>query len=106
MIRGTTPIHVFSKIPVLSQDIDELWISYLQSGKLILNKSTDSITIEDDLDTMTSTAQVKLTQEDTLLFKAGPASIQMRILLKDGTALASDEVNIVIKRIINDGPIS
>ena len=105
MIRGTTPTHVFSKLPVLSNEIHEIWITYLQGGKPILTKAKDTVTFEDNIEEQTCTATVKLTQEDTLTFASGPASVQVRLLLTDDTALASDEVPLTVKRIIHDGKI-
>lgn len=105
MIRGTTPTHTFSKLPVLSTEIDEIWISYLQNGRAILNKDISAVTFEDNIEEETCTATVKLTQDETLLFTSGAASVQVRLLLKDGTAFASDEVPLFVKRIIKDGKI-
>lgn len=105
MIRGTTPTHVFAKLPVLSTDVDEVWVSYFQNGREILTKDKTAAEFIDDTAEDTSILEVHLTQEDTLLFKYGPASVQLRILLMDGTALASDEVPLTVKRIIKDGVI-
>ena len=105
MIRGTTPTHVFSKLPVLSTEVAEIWISYLQGGKEILTKAKADVTFEDNVEEQTSTASVKLSQAETLLFTSGPASVQVRILLTDDTALASDEVPLTVKRIIKNGEI-
>lgn len=105
MIRGTTPTHVFSKLPVLANEIQEIWVTYLQSGKPILTKTKESVTFEDNTEEQTCTATVKLTQDDTLAFTSGSASVQVRLLLTDDTALASDEVALTVKRIIHDGKI-
>ena len=106
MVRGTTPTHVFSKLPVMRNEIQEIWITYLQGGKPILTKDINDVTFEDDTVEQTCTATVKLTQEDTLAFTSGPASVQVRLLLTDDTALASDEVPLTVKRIIHDGKIT
>lgn len=105
MIRGTTPTHIFSKLPVLSAEIKEMWVTYLQRGKEVLTKDITSITFTDDPEEDTCTAEVDLTQEETLKFTYGPATVQVRLLLIDDTALASDEVPIEVKRIIKDGII-
>ena len=94
MIRGTTPTHVFNKLPVLSNEIKEIWITYLQHGKEILTKDITEVSFVDDPEEDTCIAEVTLSQEDTLLFGYGPATVQMRVLLIDDTALASDEVPI------------
>lgn len=106
MIRGTTPIHVFAKLPVLSDEISEVWITYLQHGKEILTKDISSVEFIDDPEEENCIAEVAFSQEDTLLFGSGPATVQMRLLLNDGTALATDEVPIQVKRILKDGIIA
>jgi hypothetical protein len=105
MIRGTTPTHVFSKLPVLSVNIQEIWITYLQGGKTVLTRDKSTVTFTDDVAEETCTATIKLTQEETLSFTSGPASVQLRLLLTDDTAFASDEVPLTVKRIIHDGKI-
>ncbi len=105
MIRGTTPTHVFSKLPVLSADIKEIWITYLQGGKPVLTRDKTTVIFDDNTEEETCTATVKLTQEETLQFTSGPASVQIRLLLTDDTAFASDEVALTVKRIIHDGKI-
>lgn len=105
MLRGTTPTHVFSKLPVTSDNIVSMWVSYFQNGEEVLTKEKDSVTFTDDFEEETCIAEVHLTQEDTLLFDYGNASVQVRLLLSDDTALASDEVPICVKRIIKDGII-
>ena len=105
MIRGTTPTHVFTKLPVLSTDIAELWVTYLQNGREVLTKDKTSAVFIDDPEEETSILEVTLSQEETLKFNYGPASVQLRLLLIDDTALASDEVPLVVKRILKNGVI-
>ena len=105
MIRGTTPTHLFSDIPVLSTDIKQIWVSYLQNGTLVLTKDIDQVTITDDTETETSTVAVTLSQEETLLFSSGNAIVQLRILLLDDSALASEEMVLDVRRVIKNGKI-
>lgn len=105
MIRGTTPTHVFTKLPVLSTEIKEVWITYLQRGREVLTKTIADAEFIDNPEEDTTILQVTLSQEDTLKFNYGPATVQLRVLLIDNTALASDEVPIEVKRIIKDGVI-
>lgn len=106
MIRGTTPTHVFAKLPVTSDKIAQLWVSYFQNGKEILMKDLTSATFSDDPEEDTCIAEIHLTQEDTLLFKQGMTTVQLRLLLTDETALASDEVPLPVRRVIKDGVIA
>ena len=105
MIRGTTPIHVFNKLPVISAEIAEIWITYCQHGKEILNKTKESGIFVDNEEEESCYAEVHLDQEDTLKFTQGPATVQVRLLLVDGTAMATDEVPLDIKRIVKNGII-
>ena len=107
IVRGTTPYHSFL-IPLAKEDITMIYITYLQNGEVVLDKSIDDIDIEDlfadDTDEIVSgcKATLHLTQEDTLKFKFYPAEeknvamIQTRILTSDGEAHASD---IILERI-------
>ena len=106
MVRGTTPTHAFEGLPVLSNTIEQIWITYLQAGAPIITKNIDEVTFQDDAQKGTCTAQITLTQEETLLFAPGRVRIQVRLLLKDGTALASCEVTTNVKRILEDGVIT
>lgn len=101
--RGTTPYHSFV-LPLSSEQIETLYITYLQNGQVVLDKSLEEIELHDLLlDTddsfITDTnkgdslpennesqdeneheiqpyseAIVHLTQEDTLAFKFWPAA--------------------------------
>ena len=106
MIRGTTPTHVFGGLPVMSEDVQQIWVSYQQAGRVILVKDVDSVVFDDNFITNSTTASVTLSQEETLSFKSGVASVQVRILLMDGTALASKEIEFAVERVIKDGQIS
>lgn len=106
MVRGTTPTHVFEGLPIVSSMIEQIWITYLQAGAPVLTKNIDAVTFQDDSEHGTCSAQITLSQEETLLFVPGRARIQLRLLLKDGTALASCEVTTNVKRILEDGIIT
>ncbi len=101
--RGTTPYHSFV-LPLSSEQIETLYITYLQNGQVVLDKGLEEIELHDLLlDTddsfITDTnkgdslpennesqdeneheiqpyseATVHLTQEDTLAFKFWPAA--------------------------------
>lgn len=106
MVRGTTPTHVFSGLPVLSTDIQQVWVSYQQSGRVILTKDINDVAFDDNLLSSSTSVLVSLSQEDTLSFKPGMMTVQLRILLWDGTAMASEEIESVVTRITKDGEIN
>ncbi len=124
IIRGTTPYHNFI-LPILVKDIEAIYVTYMQNGQVILNKTKDDVTITDlnDLfenasmeelseeESNSSQLTVHLTQEDTLKFQFYPAAkkniavIQIRILTTDDEAFASMPINERIFGVLHDGVI-
>ena len=130
IVRGTTPYHTFI-VPMASESIEEVYITYLQNNEVVLDKDKTSVTIEDvELETEnaevndtelaeeeetevipTSQITLHLTQEDTLKFKFYPAAekniavVQLRILDTNGEAYASNPVQERIFGVLKDGVI-
>ena len=131
IVRGTTPYHTFI-IPMASELIKEVYITYLQNNEVVLDKDKTAVTIEDvELETEnaevndtelvneeietetipTSQITLHLTQEDTLKFKFYPAAekniavVQLRILDINGEAYASNPVQERIFGVLKDGVI-
>ena len=131
IVRGTTPYHTFI-VPLTSQQIDEVYITYLQNGEVILDKTKSDVEIldvdletenahmedleeeiiEEEIEPTLSQVTIHLTQEDTLKFKFFPAAeknvavVQLRILDTDGEAYASDPVHERIYGVLKEGVIS
>lgn len=83
MIRGTTPTHIFT-IPFATNIISCVRIIYAQNDEVLFEKQTADCTLGEQ------TISTTLTQEETLLFDCKYlVQIQLRILLNDGSALAS-----------------
>ena len=122
--RGTTPYHSFV-LPLKTEDISELYITYLQNNEIIFEKSISEIEIS-DIDNEFENASVNepqedfvpsceltvhLTQEDTLKFKFYPAAeknvavIQIRVLTTEGEAYASEPIKERIFGVLKDGVI-
>jgi hypothetical protein len=124
IIRGTTPYHNFI-LPILVKDIKAIYVTYLQNGQVILDKTGEDVTITDLIDLFenasmeefseeelnSSQLTVHLTQEDTLKFHFYPAAkkniavIQIRILTMDDEAFASMPINERIFGVLHDGVI-
>ena len=84
MIRGTTPRHIFT-LPFDVESIATLRVIYRQDKKIILTKTDSDVLLSGN------SVEVLLSQEDTLSFRSGyPVEIQLRVLLQDETAMASD----------------
>ena len=83
MLVGTTPTHIFN-VPLSASEIAEVRVLYSQNDKLLVTKTTDDCTIQDEQ------ISVTLTQEDTFLFDADKfVEIQIRVLTPGGNALGS-----------------
>ena len=84
MIRGTTPKHIFA-LPFDVDMIAKIRIIYRQNKEIILTKTNDGVVLDG------KRVEVTLSQEDTLAFQSGhKVEIQVRVLLNDETAMASD----------------
>ena len=125
IIRGTTPYHNFI-LPILAENIEAIYVTYLQNNEVILDKSnlkddfdiTNLIDLENaNVEILTPEEQessqltLHLSQEDTLKFHFYPAAkkniavIQIRILTTDGEAFASMPINERIFGVLHDGII-
>ena len=125
IIRGTTPYHSFI-LPLLVEEIDKLYITYLQNGEVILDKDNtdEAMTIDNIVDLENASMEelseeernssqvtLHLSQEDTLKFTFYPAAerniavIQIRVLTTGGEAFASNPVRERIFGVLKDGVI-
>ena len=122
--RGTTPYHSFV-LPLKTEDISEVYITYLQNREVILDKTISDVTIVDIDDEYENASMnepledfvpsceltIHLTQEDTLKFHFYPAAeknvavVQIRVLTTEGEAYASEPIHERIFGILKDGVI-
>lgn len=97
MKRGSTPVNTFDV------DIDltgaTVYITYVQNGKVVVEKSGGDVTITAD------TLSCTLTQEETLAFANGDVEIQIGYVFPDGTADRSDIIRTKAERILHEGVI-
>ena len=100
MWRGTTPTHVFYMPDEFSDAaFTDIYLSYAQRGKVILEKTLADITVSG------TSLTVSLSQADTLLFHDGPVQIQMRGKLASGRTLASNIIHTNAREVLKDGEI-
>lgn len=96
MIRGTTPTHTF-EIPYDTSTIKKVMVIYAQHDEEVFHKDTE------DCEMKGREIRVTLSQRDTLrLCHLFNVQIQLRILLNDGTALASDVKVLSVQKCLND----
>lgn len=103
LIRGTTPsIEISVQTEIDLHQVSEVWIYISQQKTVKVDKQIDDVTFDYENRKMT----VKLSQDDTLGLKAGDALFQIRLLLEDGTAVATIASEISIYEIYKQGVIS
>lgn len=97
MRRGTTPTNTFS----VNLDLTgaTVFVSYEQDRCVVLEKTGEDLEISADK------VVLELSQEDTLAFRPGDVCIQIRAVMPDGTAVASNIIQTTFQRIIKDGVI-
>lgn len=98
--RVTTPVHTF-KLPVDTSECAFIQVSYTQ-GRNQLLKVDDHGTVDDGVVLDEDCVVISFTQEETKQFKEGVVSAQVRALLNNGKAYASDKFPVGVKEVNND----
>ena len=107
MIRGSTQNLIFN-IGINTEEVSQLWLTFSHSNRLnaeIFTKEINDVILEG------TTITVPLSQEETLALneyniKEKVVYIQLRVLLEDGQALASNVVEIKVSHLLKDGVLS
>ena len=81
MIRGTTPTLVF-QLPFDAVKVKTASVVFAQNGRVVLEKKANEWSDKD--------IRFALTQEETFMFDAGIAQVQVRVLTQDGKAMATE----------------
>ena len=103
LIRGTTPtIEITVQTQIDLHQVAEVWIYFSQQNKVKVDKKVEDVVFDYEHRKMS----VTLSQEDTLALKEGDALFQIRLLLLDGTALATLAIKADIKPIYKGGVIT
>lgn len=104
MYRGTTPNL---KIKVRTQlDLSEIKQCWVTIESAINSKEITYDMNHVMIDSDESTIDIRMSQEDTLLFGNGELKIQVRLLMNDDLAYASNIKNITMNQILKDGVIN
>ena len=102
LIRGTTPTIIITvQTEIDLHQVSEVWIYISQQNKVKVDKQLEDTTFDYEERTMT----VTLSQDDTLALKEGEALFQIRLLLMNGTALATLASKVDVKPIYKGGII-
>lgn len=97
MYRATTPTHTF-KLPFEYENyVSKILITYSQNDRIVLEKT------EKDIKFNNNEISFTLTQEEANLFSCNEVvAVQVRVLTKNGTAMASKNHFIEVERVLND----
>lgn len=99
MIRGTTPTLIF-KTPYTADQIELGYITFARKGTVFMDIpfTDDRISVNDNSISLT------FSQSDTLKFNSRAVyEIQLRILLDDGLAVASNIMTMPVDSILKNG---
>lgn len=103
MYRGTTPTLIFdlsANKTLVFDNFDEVWVT--------LKKGVYEVTwdlAKCVLDSVAKTISITLTQEETLALPKPVVNAQIRILLNNGSALATNIAEIDVNEILKEGVI-
>ena len=99
MTPGTTPTHTFN-LPISTDDVAALRITYEQSGKIVLQKEKEDCTLRD------KQVIVKLSQEDSLQFDSNViVRIQLKVLTTGGDVIISKVIKKSTNIVLDKGVI-
>ena len=103
LIRGTTPTIVITvETQIDLDDVAAVWIYISQQNKVKVDKKLSDVQFDTTLRTMT----VTLSQDDTLALKADTdALFQIRLLMNNGTALATLASKVAVREVYKGGVI-
>lgn len=103
LMQGTTPtITVSVKDPIDLTQVTAVWLYISQNNKVKVDKVLSDVSFNIDEKKII----VTLSQLDTLGLKDGEALFQIRLLLNNGTALATKAAKITIGKVYKDGVIT
>lgn len=99
MAPGTTPTHTFG-LPISTDKIAALRITYEDSGKIVLQKE------KDDCELIGSKVITKLSQEETLRFGSNKIiRIQLKVKTTGGDVLVSNVMKKPTRIVLDKGVI-
>lgn len=94
--KGTTPTHTF-EMPFDCENLIAFTITYAQNGAVVLKKTKDDCSIEENV------ISVHLTQEDTLLFnEERGVKIQLKVMDESSEVYVSDIITTTAAEVLDD----
>lgn len=102
--RGCTARNKFT-FPYAQEEVVELYITYMQAGKKVIEKTKTDCTWEEDEESGAYKIATDLSQEDTLAFTSGAVQMQIRVLLENGSAVKCKIINATADEVLKKGVI-
>lgn len=101
MTRGTTPTYIINFEETVDFSTVASWlVTFSQMGHELLSLDNPIVDLTEN------TLTITLTQEQTLLFQKGVASIQVRGMFGDGVAFASNIGCVPINPVLDERVLS
>lgn len=101
MRRGTSDILEF-EIPYKASEVEYGYVTITQLGNVIRDYNVmdeESVVLNDGI------IQIPLSQEDTLSFPTGAIKMQIRLVLTNGDAVASYDIDTTVDDVLKGGVI-
>jgi len=112
MIRSTTPKQSFFFEENPDTSFKEILITYMQNGKIVLEKSKEDLTFEETVESdgkEIHKAWFRMTQTETKMFsgdldktKSKPVKVQVKVLTQDDLVFANEIKVIPVTGVLND----
>lgn len=94
MYRATTPVHTFT-LPSDTSVYSIIQVTYKQLDVKLVKEYKDN-TLPDGMTLDGKNVIVKLSQEETMLFKKGAAKVQIRVMNGSGDVMASQKFTVSV----------
>ena len=103
IIRGTTPVIVVNvKNDIDLTEVANVWVYIAQRGRPVVDK----IMRDAEIDAENKKITVNVSQKESLKLNAGVALLQVRLLMEDGTAMATYAQDVEVAEIYKGGVIA
>ena len=96
MKRTSTVTHEFKAEFNWSEFVDKVIVTYKQGDTIVLEKTEEDVTTEDDILT------VILSANETKMFQKGYVEIEIKALTKGGQNINSDKILRSVEDVLND----
>lgn len=97
----TTPVHTFN-LPIDTSLLAKIKVTYRQGGYKRLEKLYENGVLPDGMTLDENTVIILLTQEETRLFSAGEAEVQIKVKSLDSKVNASQKFKFKVSDVLDN----